>query len=86
MLGLNADYISTSDNFVADDISRLQPLDFDTSYDFIIQKYPQLGSCRIFHPSQELCSSLFTGLLVGAKVGVSRPKTLGHFAVDKNII
>ena len=86
MLGLNAKFVSTNDNFIADDISRLKPIDFDVSYNSIIQKYPQMRSCQIFHPSQELCSSLFTGLLVGAKVGVSRPKILGHFTAGPNII
>ena len=82
MLGLNADYISTTDNFMADDISRLETFTHDASYDSLLQKYPQLRSCQIFHPSQELCSSLYTGLLVGAKVGYNRPRTLGHFTVE----
>ena len=84
MLGLNADYISTTDNFMADEISRLDSFKLDVSYTSLLQTYPQLGSCQIFHPSQELCSSLFTGLLVGAKVGYNRPKTLGHFTVERN--
>ena len=82
MLGLNADHISTTDNFMADGISRLKSFNLDVSYASLLQKYPQLGSCQIFHPSQELCSSLYTGLLVGAKVGYSRPKTLGRFTAE----
>ena len=74
MLLLNADHISTAHNFIANGISWLESFSIDVSY-ALLQKYSQLGSCQIFHPSQELCSSLFTGLLVGAKVDYSRPKT-----------
>ena len=83
-IGLNASYISTSDNFIADYISRLKNLVFGPSDIPVIQRFPQLASCQIFHLSQELYSSLIEGLLQGAEVGISRPKTLGHFTAGSH--
>ena len=70
-LGINSEWISTEENNIADDISRLKkqkPLatspfpDTDSSFDYssIKQKYSALRACRFYHPSPELLSTLWT--------------------------
>ena len=81
-VGLKAEHIAGESNILADKISRIYNSSYsEYSFHNLFQEYPQMKLWSRFHPSQELCSSLFTGLLVGAKVGYSRPKTLGHFKV-----
>ena len=68
-LGINSEWISTRDNFIADIISRLKKLQAESSkhfsfdYSTLQQKYPQLKNCRFFQPSQSLLSCLWDILL-----------------------
>lgn len=66
-LGINAQWLSTQDNFIADDISRLKKIFLQQNptsqhpsidYSLIFQKYPQLKTCKKFVPSDELISCL----------------------------
>lgn len=65
-LGLCTARISTSENKIADEISRLKAekdsLDFFSS---LVQSHPQLHGCRRFHPSKELLSGITEVLLTG---------------------
>jgi hypothetical protein len=58
-LGINSQWISTIDNFIADDISRLKKLlglDSHSSFDYstLQQKYPELKHCSFFQIQPEL--------------------------------
>lgn len=63
-VGLNSKWISTTDNAVADDISRIKAEAKQTKTNFIFdfsqlqQKYPALKACRFFQPSARLLSML----------------------------
>ena len=69
VLGINSTWISTTDNYVADDISRLKKLFSKSSQQFLFdfsslqQKYPELKNCRFFQPSQDLLLILWDILL-----------------------
>ena len=64
-LGIQAEWISTFDNVIADDVSRLTlPIgrqDFD--YTQFLSTQPSLSSCRIFLPSQTLLGMIWDVLL-----------------------
>ena len=66
-LGINSKWLSTHENFIADDISRLKKLLLEQNptsqhpaidYSIHFQKYPQLKTCKRFVPSEELFSCL----------------------------
>jgi hypothetical protein len=63
-VGIHVDHITTKDNEIADRISRI---DHETNsnkyFASITQDFPQLKSCRRFHPSPELVSSIMEVLL-----------------------
>jgi hypothetical protein len=71
-LGINSKWISTEENFIADDISRLKQLLMEQNptnphpsidYSILFQKYPQLRTCKRFVPSDELISCIECCLL-----------------------
>ena len=85
-LGIQAEWISTFDNGLADEISRLTTpvnrLDFD--YSTFLSSHPALTSCRLFQPSQFLLGMIWDVLLHKNSpdpliVRHIEPKTLGHF-------
>ena len=66
VLGINSKWISTDDNVLADEISRLRksltdPSTGDSSFDYsaLQENYPQLKHCRFFHPSPKLLSMIW---------------------------
>ena len=84
-VGINADRISTTDNVIADRISRF-PNHADPSPHFIAlsQDFPQLQQCRRFHPSAELVSTILDALLL-AKWPDPREPSLRKIALpDRN--
>jgi len=69
-LGVNSKWISTTDNWIADEISRLKKLTASQSsqhpsfdYSSLPQKFPELRSFRFFQPSPNLLSMLWDMLL-----------------------
>lgn len=60
-LGINAEWLSTTENVIADEISRLKNANKDTFFDYstLKQKFPQLATCRAFQPSRELLSLIW---------------------------
>ncbi len=69
-LGINAKWIDTHTNFIADDISRIKESTNNPSspiieYDFskLQQKHSELKTCRFFQPSPKLLSVIWTILL-----------------------
>eukprot|EP00984_Skeletonema_dohrnii_P032689 scaffold27225_cov80-Skeletonema_dohrnii-CCMP3373.AAC.3 len=68
-LGLSTARVSTHNNTIADEISRLKKeqdsLKFFCS---LVESYPQLRGCSRFHPSQELLSAITEALLTGKLV------------------
>ena len=67
VLGINSQWISTHDNFIADDISRLRKEaeeskpthQFSFPYHELKQTYSELATCRFFQPSPKLVSLLW---------------------------
>ena len=63
-VGLYIDHVTTKDNKIADRISRIKSeTDVSSYYKSLVQDFPQLASCRRFHPSAELTSSIIALLL-----------------------
>ena len=70
-LGINSKWISTEDNEVADQISRLRKESkanspskhFSFDYHNLKQKYTELKHCRSFQPSRELLSLIWETVL-----------------------
>lgn len=63
-VGIHVDHVTTKDNEIADRISRID--DETNAHDYftsITQDFPQLKSCRRFHPNQELVSCVMEVLL-----------------------
>ena len=63
-LGINSKWISTDDNKIADDISRMKSqtaLDSHPSFDYstLKQRYPELTHCRSFQMQPELISLIW---------------------------
>jgi hypothetical protein len=69
-VGINAKWISTIENVIADKMSRLKKTNkFSStiSYDYtkLQQKHKELQACNFFHPSPKLLSLLWNILLTG---------------------
>ena len=68
-MGIQAEYLNTVKNFIADDISRLRKIatdknSFNFDYAKLLSTYPeQLTGCKQFHPSELLLSTLYDVLL-----------------------
>jgi hypothetical protein len=86
-LGIKTDYIEGINNTLADAISRVFPSDTQSSSFYILQQnFPQLRHWKRFHPSAELLSHLYSGLLTGQDPGILQIKNLGHYSHDKLIL
>lgn len=63
-VGINIAHVTTKDNVIADRISRIKKeSNFIPHFDQLQQEFPQLTSCRRFHPSAELVSCIMDILL-----------------------
>ncbi len=79
-VGVNAQWISTTDNIIADEISRMKSDSSNTHhsslnmFDFstLQQKFQELTHCRFFQPSQELLSMIWEILLTKKCPDLSR--------------
>jgi len=88
-LGIQAEYLNTHENFIADKISRLRRLATKDSFNFdyaqLISTYPQqFTGCKQFFPSKILLSTLYNVLLNNASpdpltIREWTPDMLGHF-------
>jgi hypothetical protein len=67
-LGINAKWLSTHENFIADEISRLKKLQLlenpssnhpSVDYKSLFQSFPQLKACKKWEPSNELLSTIW---------------------------
>ena len=86
-LGIQAEYLNTHENFIADEISRLRRLTTKDSFNFdyaeLLSTYPQqLTGCKQFFPSKLLLSTLYDVLLNNASpdpliVRKLEPRALG---------
>jgi len=86
-VGIRAEHIAGDLNILADAISRTYSSSYSKlSFDKLFQEFPYLKSWNRFHPSQELLSTLYSGLLEGQDQGLCLPKRLGHFAQDKTTL
>ena len=69
-VGINAKWISTIENVIADKISRLKKTNkfssnFSYDYTKLQQEHKELQACNFFHPSPKLLSLLWNILLTG---------------------
>ena len=64
-IGIQAEWLSTHDNTIADDISRIKSSTSDGTFDYsnLLITYPQLISCRVFQPSPTLLGMIWEILL-----------------------
>lgn len=63
-LGLTMGHVTTKDNWIADEISRIkQELDSLTTFCSLISQFPQLSGCRRYHPSAVVLSAVTDALL-----------------------
>ena len=93
-LGINSKWIDTASNFIADDISRLKtdaaladPAKiFDFDYSSLQKKYPELRDCRLYQPSPELLSLLWSAALDKKSPTVDQIKTLKRSGLGRLII
>ena len=85
-VGLKAEHIAGKKNILADLISRIYKSPHSKfTFKNLFQDFPQMKSWNRFHPSQELLSFLYSGLLTGQDQGLCPPKHLGHFVQGNNI-
>ena len=90
-LGINSKWLSTTDNVIADDISRIKKLNatsskhFSFDYSLLQQKYPQLNNCHFFQPSQDLLSALCGILLHGKLPSLKEVRKLKQAGLGKLI-
>ena len=89
-LGINSEWISTHDNYIADDISRLKKQTNSTSskhfafdYSTIQQKYPGLKACRFYVPSPELLSLIWAIVLTEKWPTLTEVRTLVQSGLGK---
>jgi len=62
-IGIQAEWLSTTDNKLADLISRFTGQNIDYDFSRLIVDYPQLKVCRRFVPSASLLKLLHSTLL-----------------------
>merc|ERR1712086_1116135 len=92
VLGINSTWISTTDNYVADDISRLKKLFSKSSQQFVFdfsslqQKYPELKNCCFFPPSQDLLLILWDILLLEKLPSLKQVRDLKQSGLAKLIV
>jgi len=78
-VGLDTAHVTTTDNIIADLISRIKT-ESNVTRDFskILQDYPALAGCRRFQPSAELISHLIDA--------ISQKKYVDPIAVNNRIL
>ena len=91
ILGVNSKWISTTDNYIADEISRLKRFNstsskhFSFDYSSLPQKYPELKNCRFFQPSPELLCLLWDILLQEKLPSLKQVRALKQSGLGKLI-
>lgn len=84
-LGIQAEWLSTHANVIADEVSRVKRQDGgDYDYSQLLSRFPELQSCRRFHPSPTLLSLISSVLVDNVSpdplmLSKLEPKTLGSF-------
>ena len=83
-LGIQAEWLSTKLNVIADDISRLEDADGNYDYSQLIVDHPSLKTCRQFQPSPILLGMISDVLLNNASpdrlmIRRLKPHDLGSF-------
>ena len=83
-LGIQAEWLSTHANVIADEVSRIKKQDGTYDYSHLLSRHPELQSCRRFLPSQTLLLMILSVLEDNAlpdplMISKLKPKTLGSF-------
>jgi hypothetical protein len=87
-VGINATWISTFENKIADEISRIKKSTHDSfsfQYDFakLQQDHAELRHCRFFQPSQELLSMIWDILLTRNSPDLNKVRLLKQSGLGK---
>ena len=88
-LGNNSDWASTTDNVIADEISRLKQLQpssskhFSFDYSSLQRRYPQLKRCRFLQPNPSFLSCLLGILLHKRLPSLDQVRTLKQSGIGK---
>lgn len=85
-VGLSSKYLSCELNDIADAISRIHKNDKMFDITTLMQTYPQLRSCRRFHPSPELLSKLYDAVSSASADPLDLPNKLGRFDLARTTI
>ena len=84
-LALSSEFIPGIQNSLADEISRSQYLTTDSqSFSKLVQAHPKLASCRQFHPSPELLSTVYSALSDASAPSLGTKTQPGHFTPARN--
>ena len=87
-VGINATWISTTENKTADDISRIKksahdPFSFQYDFAKLQQDHAELRHCRFFQPSQELLSMIWDILLTRNSPDLNKVRLLKQSGLGK---
>jgi hypothetical protein len=87
-VGLNATWISTVTNTIADEISRIKkslhnPFSFQFDFAKLQQDHAELRHCRFFQPSHELLSMIWDILLTQNLPDLNKVWLLKHNGLGK---
>ena len=84
-IGIQAEWLSTHENVIADKISRIKKLRGTFDYSQLLLAFPQLQTCQRFYPSATLLS-MISSALEGKDLpdpmilGRLEPQMLGSFS------
>lgn len=95
-VGINSKWISTTDNEIADEISRAKKTvdsttttnhspDWQFDYSTLKQRFPQLKNCRVFQPAPELLSKIWEIVLTESFPDLKEIATLRRNGLGKLI-
>lgn len=90
-VGINSEWISTDENEIADEISRLKRASTSTNidayfdYSTLPQRFPALAHCRRWEPSQALVSTIWSILLYRRYPTLEQTATLKHNGLGRVI-
>ena len=87
-VGINAKWISTLANKIADEISRIKkksnnPTSFQYNFSKLQQDHVELKHCRFFQPSQELLSMIWDILLTQSSPDLNKVLRLKQNGLGK---
>ena len=84
-IGIQAEWLDTHSNFVADSISRLYDENSEYDYSQLLTDYPSLRTCRQFQPSDTLLTMIWDVVRNNASPDLSTVRELEPSALGSII-